>query len=120
MIFTFQLAVFLPRLDVCKGPKTDACLSSEQAAAIKKASRVRKIGGVQVYPGFWYDTGITATPAFPAFCPDRVRPLYSTIRPAWMWIARPIKTRCAVAGLGASTAWTLSKSLLRERRQAHR
>jgi feruloyl esterase len=46
----------------CKGAKTDACLTPLQTAAIKKAfSGPRDSRGNQIYPGFLYDTGITAS-----------------------------------------------------------
>jgi len=45
----------------CKEGKTESCLSPEKAAAIKKAMGGPKTsGGVQAYPGFLYDTGMTA------------------------------------------------------------
>jgi Tannase and feruloyl esterase len=45
----------------CKEGKTDSCLAPEKVAAIKKAMGGPKTSeGVQVYPGFLYDVGITA------------------------------------------------------------
>jgi feruloyl esterase len=53
---------FDPAVLVCKDARTDSCLRSEKIAAIKKAVGGPKTpGGGQVYPGFLYDTGITAT-----------------------------------------------------------
>ncbi len=46
----------------CKAVKSDSCLAPEKVAAIKKAMGGPKTSsGVQVYPGFLYDTGITAS-----------------------------------------------------------
>ncbi len=46
----------------CKAGKTDSCLAPQKAAAIKKAMGGPKTSeGVPVYPGFLYDTGITAS-----------------------------------------------------------
>ena len=46
----------------CKGAKTDACLTAQQTAALKKAFAGPKDSrGNQIYPGFLYDTGITAS-----------------------------------------------------------
>jgi hypothetical protein len=46
----------------CRGAKTDTCLTPEQTAAIKKAfAGPRDSRGNQIYPGFLYDTGITAS-----------------------------------------------------------
>ncbi len=53
---------FDPAVLTCKEGKSEACLSREKVAAIKKAMGGPKTsGGVQVYPGFLYDTGITAS-----------------------------------------------------------
>jgi feruloyl esterase len=53
---------FDPTVLTCKQGHSDACLSQEKVAAIKKAMGGPKTSnGVQVYPGFLYDTGITAS-----------------------------------------------------------
>jgi tannase/feruloyl esterase len=53
---------FDPAELTCKEAQTASCLSAEKVAAIKKAMGGPKTGtGVQVYPGFLYDTGITAS-----------------------------------------------------------
>jgi feruloyl esterase len=53
---------FDPAVLTCKEGKSESCLSPEKVAAIKKAVAGPKThGGVQVYPGFLYDTGITAS-----------------------------------------------------------
>jgi feruloyl esterase len=53
---------FDPMELACKEVKSDSCLAPEKAAAIKKAVGGPKTSeGVQVYPGFLYDTGITAS-----------------------------------------------------------
>jgi hypothetical protein len=52
---------FDPALLTCKEGKSESCLSPDKVAAIKKAVAGPKTsGGVQVYPGFLYDTGITS------------------------------------------------------------
>jgi len=46
----------------CKGAKTDNCLSAQQTAALKKAFAGPKDSRQnQIYPGFLWDTGITAS-----------------------------------------------------------
>ena len=66
MIFDPRGCRFDPADLACKGPKTDACLTSQQAAALKKGFAGPKDSrGIQVYPGFWFDTGITATQGIP-------------------------------------------------------
>jgi Tannase and feruloyl esterase len=53
---------FDPAALTCKAGQSESCLAPEKVAAIKKAMGGPKTdGGVQVYPGFLYDTGITAT-----------------------------------------------------------
>ena len=52
---------FDPAALSCKEGKKESCLAPEKAAAIKKAIGGPKTSeGVQVYPGFLYDTGITS------------------------------------------------------------
>jgi feruloyl esterase len=65
LVFNTQCK-FDPRLLVCKGPKADGCLSSEQAAALEKGFAGPKDSkGRQVYAGFPFDTGIAATQGIP-------------------------------------------------------
>jgi hypothetical protein len=53
---------FDPAVLTCKEGKGESCLSPEKVAALKKAVAGPKTsGGVQVYSGFLYDTGITAS-----------------------------------------------------------
>ena len=57
---------FDPKLLVCKGPKAEGCISSEQAAALEKGFAGPKDSkGRQVYAGFPFDTGIAATQGIP-------------------------------------------------------
>jgi len=53
---------FDPAVLMCKEGQKDSCLAVDKVAAIKKAVGGPKTSqGVQVYPGFLYDTGITAS-----------------------------------------------------------
>ncbi len=59
MIFHFEACGFDPSTLACQGSKTESCLSTEQAAALKKAFAGPKDSyGHSVYPGFPYDAGI--------------------------------------------------------------
>ena len=61
MIFDQAGCSFRPRDLQCQGAKADVCLSPEQVAAIEKGFAGPKDSrGKQVYPGWFYDTGITA------------------------------------------------------------
>jgi pimeloyl-ACP methyl ester carboxylesterase len=73
MIFNTMGCHFDPRSLTCKGEKTDSCLTSPQTAAIAKAfAGPRNSLGVQIYPAFPYDTGITAPGPIPGLIPSAV------------------------------------------------
>lgn len=56
---------FDPAVLTCKEGKTVSCLSAEKVSAIKKVMGGPKTRqGLQIYPGFLYDTGITAGAPF--------------------------------------------------------
>jgi feruloyl esterase len=71
MIFDPLGCTFDPAMLACKGPKAEGCLSAEQVGAIQKGFAGPKDSrGNQVYPGFFFDTGITAAgPGSPAAIP---------------------------------------------------
>jgi Tannase and feruloyl esterase len=53
---------FDPAVLTCREGRTEFCLAPEKVAAIKKAMGGPKTSaGLQIYPGFLYDTGITAS-----------------------------------------------------------
>ena len=61
MIFNTRQCKFDPAALACKGPKTDACLSADQASALTKAiAGPKNSRGAQVYPAFPWDTGLAA------------------------------------------------------------
>lgn len=66
MIFNISGCGFDPASLVCSGAKDDTCLTAQQAGALKRAFGGPKDSrGVQVYPGFLFDTGITAKRGIP-------------------------------------------------------
>ncbi len=66
MIFNQKACHFDPKTLVCRGAKTDGCLSAAQAAALAKGFAGPKDSkGRQVYPGFLFDTGIASTQGIP-------------------------------------------------------
>jgi Tannase and feruloyl esterase len=61
MIFDVNGCKFRPKDLQCAGAKIEGCLSAGQVAAIEKGFAGPKDSrGRQVYPGFFYDTGIAA------------------------------------------------------------
>jgi feruloyl esterase len=61
MIFDVAGCGFRPSDLKCPGAKAEGCLSAEQVAAIEKGFAGPKDSrGRQVYPGFFFDTGISA------------------------------------------------------------
>jgi Tannase and feruloyl esterase len=66
MIFNQKACHFDPKTLVCKGAKADGCLSAAHAAALEKGFAGPKDSkGRQVYPGFFFDTGIASTQGIP-------------------------------------------------------
>jgi hypothetical protein len=62
MVFNPLACDFDPRALVCKGAKNDTCLTPQQADALVKGFAGPKDSkGTQVYPGFFFDTGIAAS-----------------------------------------------------------
>ena len=62
MIFDALGCNFDPSMLQCKGQKEEGCLSAQQVDAIRKGFAGPKDSrGNQVYPGFFFDTGITAS-----------------------------------------------------------
>jgi tannase/feruloyl esterase len=61
MIFDTRHCGFDPKTLECKGAKADDCLSTPQVQAIERAfAGPKTASGIQVYPGFPYDTGIAS------------------------------------------------------------
>ena len=66
MVFDVTGCNFRPSDVQCKGAKTESCLSAEQVAAIEKGFAGPKDSrGKQIYPGFFFDTGLTAQTGIP-------------------------------------------------------
>lgn len=76
LVFDVTGCNFDPAALVCKGAKADGCLSAEQAAALKKGFAGPKDSrGRDVYTGFFFDTGITATAGIPGLLATGRSPL---------------------------------------------
>ncbi|MEO6186500.1 MAG: DUF6351 family protein [Steroidobacteraceae bacterium] len=75
MVFAPQSCGFDPQVLACQGPKTASCLSPAQVSSVRKAMAGPKAAdGRQVYPGFFYDTGISNTRGLPGILVGPVIP----------------------------------------------
>ena len=109
MVFNTNACRFDPKALVCKGAKTDGCLSAEQAAALEKGFAGPKDSkGRQVYPGFLFDTGIAATQGIPGLLHGGLNP----VGPSFSATTMDVDARAAAAvadqaeALVATSRWT--------------
>src|SRR6188508_584940 len=109
MVFNTNACRFDPKALVCKGAKTDGCLSAEQAAALEKGFAGPKDSkGRQVYPGFLFDTGIAATQGIPGLLHGGRNP----VGPGFSATTMDVDARAAAAAadsggaLAATSSWT--------------
>jgi feruloyl esterase len=97
MIFNVKACKFEPKRLQCKGAKTDTCISKAQVNALDKAFAGPKSSqGKQVYPGFYYDTGIAAT----GFIPGLLHAATGPAGPAPVLSAADVDKEAAIAGSG--------------------
>lgn len=111
MIFDTRACTFDPAMLACKGAKADGCLSAEQVSAIQKGFAGPKDSrGNQVYPGFFFDTGITASGGgIPGLLGSGSSPVGPPRNPsADQDVDREAATARANAGsqIGDSSSWT--------------
>jgi len=109
MVFNTKACGFDPKTLVCKGAKTDGCLSAEQAAALEKGFAGPKDSkGRQVYPGFLFDTGIAATQGIPGLLHGGLNP----VGPGFSATTLDVDAKAAAAAadpaeaLTATSRWT--------------
>lgn len=75
MVFAPKACKFDPQVLACSGAKTDSCLSPEQVVAVKKIiAGPTTTKGLQVYPGYYYDTGIITQRGLPGILVGPVIP----------------------------------------------
>jgi feruloyl esterase len=108
MIFNRGACHFDPHTLACRGPKTDSCLMPQQADAIVKAFAGPKDSrGVQVYPAFWFDTGIAARGPIPGLLNPGPSPVGPPTLAVNMDVDREaIAAADPVAAVGDSASWT--------------
>jgi hypothetical protein len=100
---------FDPMSVACSANKKDACISPEKAKAIKAGFAGPKNSlGVQVYPGFWFDTGITETQGIPGLLNPGNHPIVGKITSTEMNIDQEAMNAATPAAfVGDSAYWTL-------------
>jgi pimeloyl-ACP methyl ester carboxylesterase len=100
---------FDPMTIACKGAKKDSCISREQAQAIKLGfAGPKNSRGVQVYPGFWFDTGIADTQGIPGLLNPGFHPVIGKIETTTMDVDdEAMKAATAAAFVGDTAYWTL-------------
>jgi feruloyl esterase len=107
LIFATQSCRFDPALLACPGAKTDSCLTAEQIGAVKKAMAGPKASdGRQVYPGYYYDTGITTARGLPGVLVAPLIPEGPAISATMNVDAEAAQAHDARAMLGDTDAWT--------------
>jgi Tannase and feruloyl esterase len=108
MVFDVKGCNFSPMSLACTGPKTDSCLTRAQASAIAQGfAGPQDSRGVQVYPGFWYDTGIAAKVPIPGL----LNPGQSPIGPPTVATKMDVDGEAlgaanAISAVGDSAHWT--------------
>jgi hypothetical protein len=109
MIFDQLSCRFDPKTLACKGAKTDSCITMEQAVAIEKGFAGPKDSrGRQVYPGFYFDTGIASTPGIPGLLHGGLNP----VGPPFAATSMDVDARAAAAAadpaepLTTTARWT--------------
>jgi hypothetical protein len=100
---------FDPMSVACSATKKDNCISPEKAEAIKLGfSGPKNSLGVQVYPGFWFDTGITETQGIPGLLNPGDHPIVGKITSTEMNVDQEAMAASTPAAfVGDSAYWTL-------------
>lgn len=107
LVFAPQGCGFDPKELVCKGEKTEGCLSAAQAEAVKAGLAGPKTSsGHQVYPGFMYDTGLNNSRGLPGLLVGPLIPEGPTGGTTMDVDAAAATAHDARAMLGDTNAWT--------------
>jgi feruloyl esterase len=108
LIFNPLACDFDPADLVCSGAKSDTCLSSAQASAVKQAmSGPRTASGRQVYTGYLYDTGITASAGLPGVLNGAPGPVGPRVPPTTQDVdAEAAQVLREPSTLGDTSTWT--------------
>jgi hypothetical protein len=107
MILDPQGCAFNPADLACKGPKTASCLEPQQAVALAKAFAGPKDSRAnQVYPGFWFDTGIADQQGIPGLLNPGPSPVGGPVLSTEMDVeTEQMHANTANAALGDTAHW---------------
>jgi pimeloyl-ACP methyl ester carboxylesterase len=107
LIFAPQSCRFDPTTLACKGEKNERCLSAPQVNAIRTVMQgPRTAAGRQVYPGYFYDTGIANSHGLPGVLAGPLIPEGSPVGTTFDVDAAAAEAMDARAMAGDSSAWT--------------
>ena len=107
LVFAPQKCAFDPGTLACSGDKRDGCLSSGQVQAVRAVMQgPRTAAGRQVYPGYYYDTGIANTRGLPGVLAGPVIPEGRAVGTTFDVDAATADAMDARAMVGDSSAWT--------------
>ena len=106
LIFATQECDFDPGKLQCPGAKNDGCLSAAQVGAVRTVmAGPRTESGIQVYPGYWYDSGIATTRGLPGILAGPVIP-EGVVSGTMNVEAEAMRAMDGRAMLGDTNAWT--------------
>jgi feruloyl esterase len=107
LIFAPQKCAFDPAALACPGDKQEGCLSGAQVNAIRTVMRgPRTTAGRQVYPGYYYDTGIATTQGLPGVLAGPFIPEGRPVGTTFDVDVAAAEAMDARAMVGDSSAWT--------------
>jgi feruloyl esterase len=107
LIFAPQSCTFDPATLACKGDKKESCLSAGQVNAIRAVIQgPRTTSGRQVYPGYFYDTGIATTQGLPGVLAGPVIPEGRPVGTTFDVDAAASEAMDARAMVGDTSDWT--------------
>jgi len=107
LIFAPQNCQFDPGTLACRGDNKEECLSTAQVSAIRTVMQgPRTNAGRQVYPGYFYDTGIANTQGLPGVLAGPVIPEGRPVGTTFDVDAAAADAMDARAMVGDSSSWT--------------
>jgi len=107
MIFAPQKCLFDPGTLACPDEKNEGCLSGPQVNAVRTVMQgPRTTAGRQVYPGYYYDTGIATTQGLPGVLAGPFIPESRPVGTSFDVDAAAADAMDARAMVGDSSAWT--------------